>query len=310
MGENTAMPHTVPTYLVAGAARSGSTSVAESLRSHPDAFMTTPKEPHYFALAGPRPSFTGPGDDVTINTVSVTDRDAYLALYPEEHSYVALGDASVSTLYYHEDALPRVLQMNPDIKVAVVLREPVSRAFSAYQYLRARGLEPVEDFLEAVALEPERTQLGWHHLWHYTAMSQYSVAAAAFRTALGDRFGVWFYDDLQAEPDRVFAEIQTFVGLDPERAPTTAQQRVNVSGQPRRPGLQKAIHVAASSDRTRRAVKAVVPFRVREAIRSANLRSVDVSTESNEILRPRFHDDLVSLQEVLDRPLPPGWLTG
>ena len=79
---------TIPTFLVVGAARCGTTGLVEGLRSHPRVFVTDPKEPHYFALHRTRRrSSPAPGDAHTINRVAVTDRDAYLALYPAEHDY-------------------------------------------------------------------------------------------------------------------------------------------------------------------------------------------------------------------------------
>ena len=68
-------PGTVPTFLVIGAARSGTTGLVEGLRTHPQVFVTDPKEPHYFALHRIGARFTAPGDDHTINRVAVTDRD-------------------------------------------------------------------------------------------------------------------------------------------------------------------------------------------------------------------------------------------
>ena len=81
----------VPNFLVIGAGRSGTTALVEGLRSHPKVFVTEPKEPHYFALHGRQPDFAGPGDAHTINRVAVTDRQAYLDLYPRQHGLVALA---------------------------------------------------------------------------------------------------------------------------------------------------------------------------------------------------------------------------
>ena len=122
---------TTPTFLVVGAARCGTTGLVEGLRSHPRVFVTDPKEPHYFALHRIGASFTAPGDAHTINRVAVTDRDAYLALYPAEHSYVALGDASVSTMYYPQESIPEIKAMNPGMKLVMMLRDPVARAWSS-----------------------------------------------------------------------------------------------------------------------------------------------------------------------------------
>jgi hypothetical protein len=296
------------TFVVAGAARAGSTAVVEALRAHPDVFVTQPKEPHYLAL-GDRPAcFTGPGDDETINRFAVTDEAAYDALYRGGSEHVARGEGSVSTLYYNQRAAQRLHALSPDAKIVLVLREPVARAYSSHQYLLNRGYEPVADFLDAVGMEKGRMAAGWHHLWHYTAMSRYADAVAHFRATFGsDAVGVWWYDDLQADSRRCLAEIQRFIGVDPDRAAQDEVQRVNASGVPRRQWVQTAMHKAAERPQLKAAVKAIVPFAVRERIRSANLAANDVPASVHSALAPSFASDLDRLEDVLVRPVPQSW---
>jgi hypothetical protein len=296
-----------PTFVVAGAARAGSTAVVEGLRAHPDVFVTQPKEPHFLALGGEPAHFTGPGDDVTINRVAVCDRDAYLALYPEDGPFLALGEGSVSTLYYPATSIPAVQSLNPDLRLVVILREPVDRAFSSYQYLRVRGFEPCDDFLTAVEDEPRRIEQGWHHLWHYTGMSRYAEPLSQFLAAFGEQVGVWFYDDLDRDPSGTLSAIQRFVGVDPARSPVSEAQRVNASGRPKRQALHQAIQWASRHPAVRDTVKRAVPFSVRERIRSSNLQPQGVSDEVRAHLAPRFVEDLERLEELLGRPVPESW---
>ena len=299
---------TGPTYLVVGGARCGTSALVEGLKAHPQIFVTDPKEPHYFAYHATGAHFTAPGDDHTVNRVSVTDRDAYLALYPREHTYVALGDASVSTLYHHREALPEALAMNPEMRFVVLLREPVARAYSAHQYMRGRGLEPVEDFLEAVGLEEERIAAGWHHIWHYTAMSRYADAIADLqRLVPADRLGVWFYDDLDADYDRLVAQVYAFLGADPLAGEAEPVPRVNISGSPRSKVLHAGLTAATASPRLRRTVKQLTSYRLRERVRRAVLRRDGLPPEAVEALAPRFADDLRRLRELLPGEVP-AWL--
>ncbi len=298
------MSHQLPTFVVAGAARAGSTAVIEALRKHPDVFVTQPKEPHYFAFAGQDVAFTGPDDDTTINRVAVTDEDRFRALFPTE-GYVALGEGSVSTLYYHDDAVPRLVKLCPDVRVVLVLREPVARAYSSHQYLLNRGSEPEPDFLAAVALEARRVEQGWHHLWHYTAMSRYADGVAHLVRTLGrDQVRVWWYDELDSEPARVVGEMQAHIGVRPFAAEA---DRVNSSGAPKRAWMQNAMQTAARRPALRTAVKAVVPFRVRERIRNANLSRSDVPAEVRAALAQTFSAELTALEDVLGRKVPASW---
>jgi hypothetical protein len=298
-----------PTFLVAGAARAGSTAVVEALRAHPDVFVTQPKEPHYFAFAGRPVFFTGPGDETTINRALVWDLHRYLSLYPTDGRYVATGEGSVSTLYYAEKAIPAIRAVNPRMRIVLLLREPVARAFSSFQYLQGRGFEPLNDFLAAVDDEPRRRELGWHHLWHYTGMSYYSASVHQFLAAFGDQVQVWFHDQLLKDPVTTLAEIQLFLGVEPHRVSVAEAPRVNTSGEPRREAVQQAMQWASRSAVVRTTVKSAVPFALRERIRNANLRASGVSPEARATLLPRFAGDLQRLAEVLDRPLPDGWLS-
>lgn len=298
----------VPNFLLVGGARCGTTSVVEGLRLHPDVFVTEPKEPHYFAFHRTGARFTAPGDDHTVNRVSVTDREAYLALYPEDHGYRALGDGSVSTMYYHQDALPEVLAMNPAMKLIVLLREPVERAYSAHQYLRARGLEPVEDFLEAVALEEERRAAGWHHMWHYTAVSRYADSVAAMQAAVPPaQLGIWFYDDLNRDYPGTLDEIFGFLGVAPPAGQTEEVPRVNISGRPKYQAVSRALGWATGNETVRTTVKRVTSYRLREGVRRRVLRSGGLPPEAREQLAPVFEPDLASLRTLLPLGGPP-WL--
>jgi hypothetical protein len=298
----------VPTFLLAGAARSGTTGLVEGLRAHPDVFVTTPKEPHYFALHGQTPRFRGPGDDQTINRVAVTDRDDYLALYPREGGAQALGEGSVSTMYYHRRAIPEVLAVNPRMRVVVLLREPVARAYSSHQYLRARGFEPCEDFLEAVAREPERQADNWHHLWHYTAMGRYADAIAALQSALPPgHLGVWFYDALEQQFEETVTQVLRFIGAPEAEGEGSRIPRVNASGRPRAEAVQRALWWATGHETVRTGVKRVTTFRFRERVRRTLLQRGAVPAQAVEQLRPLFADDLARVRQLVPGPWP-DWL--
>jgi hypothetical protein len=297
-----------PTFLLAGAARSGTTSLIEGLRQHPLVFVTRPKEPHYFALHGCDPDFRGPGDAASINRVAVTARSEYLALYPRGGEFLALGEGSVSTLYYAERAAPEIARMNPDMRVVLILREPVDRAFSSYQYLRARGFEPLDDFLAAVEDEPRRRDENWHHLWHYTAMSRYAAGVLTLRQTLGaDRVGVWFYDDLLSDYAGTVRDVLRFLNLPTGPSDVVDVPRVNVSGTPKNAILHRGILWVTRHDMLRRSVKRMTSFGARERIRRSSLRPSQAPGEARRELSSYFEEDLRSLSEVLSGPVPE-WL--
>jgi Sulfotransferase domain len=302
-------PITVPNFLVAGGARCGTTGLVEGLRTHPGVFVTQPKEPHYFALHSRGAHFCGPGDDNTINRVAVTDREGYLALYPADTSpYVALGDGSVSTLYYHQDSLPEILAVNPLMRLVILLREPVDRAYSSHQYMRARGFEPHEDFLTAVADEPRRRQENWHHIWHYTHMSMYADAVCAVQSALPpEQIGIWFYEDFNRDAEGTVQEVLRFLELPPVEGEGVAIPRVNISGKPKFATVQQALWWATRNEWLRVAVKRSTSFRLRERVRRLMLERGGVPAEARAALQPLFAADVARLRTLLPGRVPE-WL--
>lgn len=299
----------VPTFLVGGAARAGTTALIEGLRLHPDVFVTAPKEPHYLAYHGRTLDFTGPGDEEWVNRTAITDRSRYLALFDGAGSRSARGDGSVTTLYCAETAVPEILKLNPEMRVVLLLREPVDRAFSSFTYLRLRGMEPESDFRSALADEARRKRAGWHHLWHYSSMSHYSQDLGVLLDGLGsNRVRVWFYDDLQSDYGRVLAEVVEFLCLPPFASGPPELPRVNASGTARVELAQRAIRWATKHQVVRAGIKNLVSFEHRERIRSSVLKRSELPLEVTTEVAEVFRDDLAALPGLLPGPLPT-WLS-
>ncbi|MEO8150578.1 MAG: sulfotransferase domain-containing protein [Bacteroidia bacterium] len=59
-------------------------------------------------------------------------------------------------IMYWEPALQHLKEHNPEVKIIIVLRNPVDRAYSAFWFARWRGHEPLESFEEAIRSNPNR----------------------------------------------------------------------------------------------------------------------------------------------------------
>ncbi|MDQ4145513.1 MAG: sulfotransferase [Actinomycetota bacterium] len=304
-----------PSFFLIGAARSGTTALAEILRRHPEIFVTHPKEPHFLAFAGRTVRFSGPGDDTSINRVAVTDEADYLRLYEHAGSKPARGDASVSTLYYPQQSLETLERLFPAARLVVILRNPTDRAFSNYQYLRTKGFESCPDFRQALELEDERMAKGWHHLWHYKKMGFYGHQLTQFVERLGyDRLLVLFYDHFNDQPHETIRHIFRFLDVDPD-APIQGEQRINVSGSVRNRSLQTLIQAGSRHHYIKTVIRILVPYRIRERIRAANLREAQLPQDTRLHLDRLYEDDLIKLKRLVEmlhpshrQPLPK-WLT-
>jgi hypothetical protein len=280
-----------PQFLIIGAARSGTTALYQYLAEHPGLFLTDPKEPHYFALAGTTPAFTGPGDRQTINRLAVTDRDAYRDLYRTARPDQLRGEASVSTLY-HPAAIPRVRDEAPDARLICVLRDPVDRAFSAYGFMRTRGWEPCETFEEALSDEQRRIDAGWHHIWHYAAMSRYGEQVQRVLDAFpSEQLLVLRHEDLAADPDPVLRRVYGFLGVPPVEH--TTRPDPHRSGEPRSRFLGR---VVSTHHPVKKLLSPVLPAGLRRRLRRQIVRRNIVRTtyrdETRRALVQTFRPDL------------------
>lgn len=129
----------LPSVVIIGAQKGGTTSLFNYLAQHPDVRPPRAKEIHYFDLSYAR----GP--------------EWYRGQFPFarrlRHGALTL-DASP---YYvvHPQVPERIARMLPEAKLIALLRNPVDRAFSHYQHETRGGRESLS-FAEAIDAEPER----------------------------------------------------------------------------------------------------------------------------------------------------------
>ena len=216
-------------------------------------------------------------------------------------------------MYYHQDSMPEIREVNPAMKLVVLLREPVARAWSSHQYMWARGLETEEDFLAAVALEEERKAAGWHHIWHYTSQSRYADQVAALLEAFPrDQVAVFFHDDLERDFEGTLGRVLAFLEVPAEAGTGQGIPRVNVSGRPRFAAAHAVLGWAVGNERVRTYVKEHTSYRFRERVRRTLLRQDTLPAAAREQLDPLFAEDLLRLRDLLgaDAADGPTWLTG
>lgn len=290
-----------PTFLIIGAAKSGTTALWSFVRQHPDVFMPSVKEPQYFAFAeGERPAFRGPG--ATIGR-AITSRQAYDALFADAGQARAVGEAS--NLYlYREEAAARIAHEVPDVRLLAILRQPADRAFSSYQHLKRQGREPAPDFASALALEEERIRDGWGFLWRYRDLGFYGRQLRRYLDRFPrERLLVHLYEDLASDPAATLRRTFEFLGVDPGFDP-------DFSARPNRGGVPRSGWRGVLLSRrnpVRRLLAPLVPARMRPGARAAaDSRALEreaLDDATRRRLTADFSADLGELESLLERDL-------
>lgn len=292
----------LPNFLIIGAAKSGTTSLYNYLRQHPDVFMSAMKEPHFFAHEGEPPAFRGPGDERR-NRRTVTTMAAYLRLF-DTATESAVGEASTTYLYYSR-APERIGKHIPAARLIAILRHPADRAYSSYLHLVRDGREPIDDFPTALRMEERRIRENWVPLWRYKDLGFYSAQLRRFRRGFpAERMRVYLYEDLQRDAVKVSQEIFRFLGVAESFRPDTSR-RHNVSGIP----VSRTVHGVLRQDgRIANSVRRLMSTRarraLRERVRAANLRQPPpLSPELRTELTAIYREDILELQDLIERDL-------
>jgi hypothetical protein len=218
LGLITAPARVLPHFLIIGAQRAGTTSLYYHLVGHPQVRAATSKEVYYFdfhwrrSLWWYRSHFPLAG---TTEGGSGSDRRRIT------------GEASPSYLFCPPVA-PRVALRLPEVKLIVLLRNPVDRAYSQYWHEIRSGRESCS-FREAIAREDERLARerarlgtercweGWHHRRHsYLARGRYLEQLRHWwRWVPRQRLLVVQSEALFLRPAVSLARVYRFLGLVP-----------------------------------------------------------------------------------------------
>ena len=117
-----------PTFLCIGAQKSGTTSLINYLNQHPDIFMQN-GEPHFF------------------DTAELTETNIIKYENTFNTCKLIIGEKSPSYNYL-QYAIDRIYNYNPNMKLILILREPISRAFSQYNMVLAQNKKSLNDVNE------------------------------------------------------------------------------------------------------------------------------------------------------------------
>jgi hypothetical protein len=226
----------MPNFLIIGAAKSGTTSLYEYLKQHPQIWMSPVKETNFFALEGETLDFRGPGDQDYINRFSITKIEDYLNLFQGVDNQVAIGEASPLYLY-HPTTPKRIQHYIPDAKLIVILRNPVDRAYSSFLHLVRDGREPLRNFAKALQEEEVRIHSNWEHIWHYKQVGFYYVQLNRyFNTFYKQQIKVYIFEDFITNPVWILKDIFQFLGVDDSFIPDMSiRHNVSVIPQDQKP---------------------------------------------------------------------------
>ncbi|MBS1262025.1 MAG: hypothetical protein MAG453_01363 [Calditrichaeota bacterium] len=230
----------LPSFIVVGAAKAGTTALHHYLNAHPAIFMPARKELHYFSHRWIGEGLEGPGDQRPWVNLIKTEED-YRRQFEDARTDQVVGEVSPSYLFFHQSIGLMKELLGPDVKVIIMLRDPVDRAVSNYLHLICAERETLS-FGKALIVEEARKRAGYGDFWRYTEHSRYADQVAAYLDAFPrEQVEVILFDDLKRRPEEVMRRVFAFVGVDPEYRPDNLGVVYNKSGRIRNRALHGAV---------------------------------------------------------------------
>jgi hypothetical protein len=210
---NHAIDHSspAPNFMIIGASKAGTTSLQHYLSQHPDVFLPVIKETCYFISSARTVSYRGPWEEFTINRDRICSWGDYLGLYQGAGSFPARGEICPSYLRTAGTA-QRIHQKLGDIKIIVILRNPVIRAFSEYCMRKGLGVENLE-FEEALTAETANLRENWYG-GRYLQGGLYGEQLQEFyKVYPSEKIKILLFEDMINSPSSTLDEVCEFLGL-------------------------------------------------------------------------------------------------
>tara|TARA_B100000795_G_scaffold120454_1_gene89651 strand:+ start:861 stop:1754 length:894 start_codon:yes stop_codon:yes gene_type:complete len=289
------MLNKLPNLLIVGAAKSGTTSLHNYLNQHPDIFMSSHKEPHFLINKEI-------GEKRIPN--GIINIEEYSQLFKGYSNKKYRGESSVMYLLFPEITIANIKKyLSDDVKIIIMLRNPVERAYSGYQHVKRYNTMELLSFKDAVEKSENRyfknknmtpasryLELGMY----YDQVKEFSEAFTNIHVIIYDAYKADFNSELQ----------KVFKFLEIDSVVIDAEEKYMVGGWQWKNEWLK--HLMIKKNLFKSIVKLLVPFKklrkwIRVLIQHKNtikVNAIDLNTE--QWLKTYYKGDVEKLSKLLD----------
>lgn len=191
------MPARMPDFLGIGTQKGGTTTLHQWLGKHPEIYMPSCKELHFF------------------NKIDKKSKNWYSKQFENAQHNQKCGE--ITPYYLFHDKTPKEIKiLLPKVKLIILLRNPVERAISQYYHSYKRGFE-ILDIQKAFAAEEERMRKGgeYSHQKHsYIGRSKYIDQLARYEKEFNkDQILIIKSEDMFTQQKKCWKRLTNFLGV-------------------------------------------------------------------------------------------------
>ena len=288
----------LPNLLIVGAAKSGTTSLHNYLDQHPNIFMSDFKEPHFLIndIIGSKRIHNG-----------VLSLKEYEKLFLNTNNYTYRGESSVMYLLFAQEAIENIKKyLGENVKIIIMLRNPIERAYSGYQHVKRYNHMENLSFEDAIGVCEKR----YMEVINFTPASRYLEIGNYYNQVklFMDNFSnvhVMIYDDYKYDINAEINKVLRFLDL-PEHVIDTRDKHMVGGWEWKNIYLKKLI---LHGNIIKKIFSVLIPsnyLRVKIRLFLQNLavrKTENMRQETKNKLVNYYRDDVLRLSALLDKDL-------
>lgn len=310
----------LPTFLIVGAVKAGTTSLHEYLQQHPQIFMSPVKETNYFSdadmlfehfnldyrqdistdidkyLEGPM--------NKKIHIAHVRTWQQYCKLFRDVSNETVIGEVSNSYLFLPSTAA-EIKKRLPEIKIVMILRNPVERLYSQFLMNLKLGKIKEKNLLKEIENDQQKQIKGWGVSHLYLEVGMYYEQVKRYLEVFdASSIKIILYDDYKRNAHAVMQDLFSFLGAD-DSFTLDMSAKYNEAGMPRFGKLnyfltQSGIYTLS---------KKIVPENLKQKVKNMFYSKENIpkiTEEEKTYLKEYYYNDIMNLEQLISRDLT-GW---
>lgn len=283
--------------MIIGSQKTGTSSLLRYLSQHPDIY------------AHPQPEMTFFLQDHEYERGYDWAYNKYFSKCKNDQLLIAKNVMVMGS----NEIMKRIYEHNPNIHLIVLLREPISRAYSAYWWARRRGWENIDTFEKALDAEELRHNEDWFK-WRQ-CLYKYNSTYHPLINDIINLFGrnsvkCILTDDLKNDSIKICQQIYDKIGISNDFVPKVGV-RHNEAGIARSEKFGFMLtQFLSSRNPVRRAVRALIPdqyaYKIRKTVLDLNNKPFNpppINPNTHDQLKDHFQSYNEKLAELLGRDL-------
>ena len=270
--------------------------------------MPEAKEPHFFSTDDGKPPLIAATDKAAIGEI-IWNFNNYVGLFDDAREDQLLGEASTGYLTNSDKTIKNIKKHVPSwqhLRIIIMLRNPIERAFSHYSMMKLIGLENLE-FDEALSKEGERRKNNcpWSG---YIQGGRYYENVKAYLNIF-PHTKIILFEDLKENALGLVKDLYVFLGIESSFLPNVGEKH-NPSGEPRSTFLHR-LFMTPNIISSKIPLVKLIPLEIRgnivKKLKLKNLKKSEMKEETRQFLKNLYSEDILKLQDLVGRDLS-AWL--